>query len=145
MSRYTILIVEDEPTVLKILKTILADPRSRWLSPLSPQAPLCEVLTAASAEEGLAVAQAFPGPIHLLLADVIMAHARGPDLARQLVSERPQMRVILMSGWPAEEFEVLSLERGWRFLPKPFMPSAVIEAVASELAKFEGELGASGC
>ncbi len=67
------------------------------------------------------VATEHAGPIHLLLADVIMPQANGPELYRRLAALRGGLKVLYMSGYAADvvaRYGVLS--PGTPFLPKPF-------------------------
>jgi len=77
----------------------------------------------------------FPGEIHLLLADVIMLHVSGDELAKSLVSQQPNMKVIYMSGYaglgsPSRH----ELEPAVGFLQKPFSPDGLSDVVRKLLA-----------
>jgi FixJ family two-component response regulator len=61
-----------------------------------------------------------------LLSDVMMPGISGPDLAKKLKQQRPEMRVMLMSGYPEG---MLILNYGGHFLQKPFPPHALISKV----------------
>jgi CheY-like chemotaxis protein len=79
------------------------------------------VLEAGNGEDALRVARGYPGPIHLMVTDVVMPHLGGPQLAEQLAAERPHMKVLFVSGYA----ESTILRRGvidvrTRFLQKPF-------------------------
>jgi len=50
----------------------------------------------------------------------------GIELATQLTAERPEVKVLLMSGYPAG---MLVLNEGWHFLPKPFVSSQLLALV----------------
>ena len=102
----TILLVEDEDEVRAVLHQILVGKGYR-------------VLQAASGEEALAISRLHRGPIHLLLTDVTMPEMKGPELAARLRAERPQTRVVFMSGY---NDELLSGRRGRPALP----PEAVL-------------------
>jgi CheY-like chemotaxis protein len=82
----TVLVAEDSEPVREVTRELLA-------------ALGYSVLTASRGEEALAVARAHDGPIHLLLTDVVMPDLRGGSLAEQLVAERPEARVLYMSGY----------------------------------------------
>jgi DNA-binding response OmpR family regulator len=113
-----ILIVEDDPPIMRLVKSILAE--SHY-----------EVLCATSAEEGLRIAVERKGSIDLLLADVILPGMLGTELAAKLKKTRPAMRVILMSGKSRGSLAVL--QGGWQFLAKPFMRSELLERIRAEL------------
>ncbi len=70
-------------------------------------------------------------PIHLLLTDVIMPQMKGPELAERLLAERPQTRVLFMSGYNEEP--LLNAESGPLCLQKPFPPDTLTAAVRALL------------
>ncbi len=92
------------------------------------------VLQARSAEDGLRIGLAHPGPIHLLLTDVIMPGLSGTDLAERLGPRRPEMRVLYMSGYTdtAAGDDGL-LPGGGSFLQKPFAPDVLERKVREVL------------
>lgn len=114
----TILLVEDHLTLLELLKQILE--RAGFT-----------VLSAANAKDARALEAGYPGAIDLLLSDVRMRGMSGPDLAVALKERRPQMRVVLMSGYPGGA--LLALNYGWRYLQKPFKPSLLVHTVREVL------------
>jgi two-component system cell cycle sensor histidine kinase/response regulator CckA len=117
-SGKTILVVDDEPAVLRLVQQILLKGGHT-------------VLVASSAPEGLAIgAYQPPGSIDLLLCDVLLPGMLGPELAAQIKETRPQMRVILMSGETGK-----ALSNGWVFLGKPFLPARLLELVHAELER----------
>ena len=78
------------------------------------------VLTAASAEEALALCEHAPS-IDVLLTDVVMPGASGPELTRQLVQRRPDLKAIYMSGYTDDALVRHGiLNPGIAFLNKPF-------------------------
>jgi CheY-like chemotaxis protein len=82
----TVLLVEDDNQVRVVTRGILIKSGYR-------------VLEARNAGEALLHAEAHVGPIHLLLTDVVMPQLSGPDLARRLVTSKPAMNVLFMSGY----------------------------------------------
>jgi two-component system cell cycle sensor histidine kinase/response regulator CckA len=92
------------------------------------------VLIAAGSQEAIRIASVHPGPIHLLLADVVMPKANGRELAEKLRYLRRQTRVLYMSGYPSET--VLQhgvLRAGVDFLEKPFTLEALAKKVREAL------------
>jgi signal transduction histidine kinase/CheY-like chemotaxis protein len=85
-GRETVLVAEDSDAVREVTRELL-------------QALGYVVMTAARGEEALEAARAHPGPIDLLLADVVMPGMRGASLAEQLLATRPGVRVLFMSGY----------------------------------------------
>jgi two-component system cell cycle sensor histidine kinase/response regulator CckA len=74
------------------------------------------VLTAGDGEQALDLSREFHGTIHVLVSDMAMPKLDGISLRNQILSERPTLKVLLMSGSADQPFE------GVAFLPKPFEP-----------------------
>jgi PAS domain S-box-containing protein len=85
----TILLVEDEDEVRRVLNQILVSKGYR-------------VLQAGSGEEALVISRLHRGAIDLLLTDVTMPQMKGPELAARLLAERREARVVYMSGYNEE-------------------------------------------
>ncbi|GEM_PF-3346095 len=102
----TILVVDDEPDVLNV-----ADNALQQLG--------YTVLAAATGEEAEAIVRGYPGEIHLLLSDVILPRVSGPVLAKRLCVQRPDMKVLLMSGY-SDGYVEDGKESTTAFIPKPF-------------------------
>jgi PAS domain S-box-containing protein len=92
-----------------------------------------EVVAAGSGEE--AAARSDLGSVDLLLTDYMLPGMDGAELARLLLGRRSQLRVIVMSGYAAEEtvWERIGGEHV-RFLPKPFGMETLAREVRSALA-----------
>jgi DNA-binding NtrC family response regulator len=110
----TILVVEDHAVLLKFVKQILEDANFT-------------VIAASRAKEAIQLEAEFPGTIDLLLSDVRMRNTSGPSLAKKLKERRPQMRVMLMSGYPGGALLVLNY--GWHYIEKPFVASALVSKI----------------
>ena len=82
----TVLLVEDERSVRAVTLRIL-------------RAQGYEVLEAGDGVEALALAERHAGPIHLLVADVVMPRMGGLELAERLRALRPETRVLHVSGY----------------------------------------------
>ena len=92
------------------------------------------VLEATNTEEALAIAARHAGPIHLLVADVVMPGASGRDLARRLSESRPETRTLYMSGYTDDAIVHHGmLEPGLNFLQKPFTPAVLARKVRDVL------------
>jgi two-component system, cell cycle sensor histidine kinase and response regulator CckA len=123
MQSEVILVVDDEPFVLKIVATILAG--AGFL-----------VLSAASPSEAFAIALRHPQPIHLMLSDVVMPGLRGPDLAEAIEELHPETVCLFMAGLPdTDEVSERILERGLAFLPKPFGARTLLAKVDEVLGR----------
>lgn len=79
------------------------------------------VLTAATPEAALSLATSHPGPIDLLITDMVMPELSGPELVRRMLRRRPTLRWLLMSGHAAETLtQEGSLPDKASFIQKPF-------------------------
>jgi CheY-like chemotaxis protein len=77
-----------------------------------------KVLAAPSAEAAMLLFEAHT--VDLLLTDVVMPGASGPELARRLLERRPSLKVIYMSGYTEDAVGHDGLTRGMGFIHKPF-------------------------
>ena len=72
----------------------------------------------------------FPGRNQLLLSDIVMPGMSGPDLAQRIVAQRPDIRVLYMSGFANRlKTEHGSLSASVTILHKPFTPESLVRAV----------------
>jgi CheY-like chemotaxis protein len=116
----TVLVAEDEPAVRELAAEVLR--RSGY-----------EVLEAADGAEALAVFRSHPGPIDLVVTDVVMPGGGGRVLAGRVEAERPGVRVLYLSGY-ADDPGVRDGEAGGGpFLQKPFTPHALAAKVREVL------------
>jgi len=111
--RKTILVAEDTALVLATVRMILE--RANFT-----------VLAAANASEAMQLADCAK-TIDLLLSDVMMPDMSGPNLALKLKVLRPEMRVILMSGYDGGEMHCLT--HSWHFIQKPFVPVQLVAEI----------------
>jgi PAS domain S-box-containing protein len=122
-GRETILLVEDEPELRELTRTVLAERGYNVIEAMS-----------AEGAERLASDASGSGKIHLLLTDVIMPGVSGRELAKRVLARQPSVRVLYMSGYT---YNVIAdngtLEEGVAFLQKPFTPSALVEKVREVL------------
>ena len=106
--REIILVVEDESTLRNITRQYLTNQGYT-------------VLEASNGESALQLSATHPGPIHLLLTDVIMPGINGRELADRLSSVRPETRVLYMSGYTENAIGHNGvLDPGTNLLQKPF-------------------------
>jgi PAS domain S-box-containing protein len=118
----TILFVEDEQSVRDLVRDFLVG------------AGYC-MLEASDGSQALRVAASHPGPIHLLITDVVMPHLSGPELARKLSSERTALKVLFISGYTDDTvFRHGVLEGGVAFLQKPFNLKALAQKIREILS-----------
>jgi CheY-like chemotaxis protein len=116
---WTVLLVEDEDAVRELAREIL-------------QERGYVVLEARNGREALEVAARTPGPINLLLTDVVMPGMTGPDLARRLAIGRPGLKILYVSGHPDRGEDGEARAPGL-FLHKPFSPEALAARVREAL------------
>ncbi len=117
----TILLVEDEIAVCKIVKTGL-------------EANGYQVLQANGGQQAIQLAANFPGTIDLLLTDVVMPEMSGQKVADAIKLQRPGIRVIYMSGYANEVvFRRGVTETTDEFLQKPFTTVGLTKKVRSVL------------
>ena len=117
----TVALVEDEPALRQVIHDLLAEGGYAVIDGPSPA-------------EALEAAEAHPGPIHLLLTDVVMPGLSGPEVAARLERTRPGIRVIFMSGYAnaaADHNGQLPPNRA--FLPKPFSFESLLRKVREVL------------
>jgi len=110
----TVLLVEDHAALLKLVKQILEDADFA-------------VIPAKNAKEAVRLEAEFPGTIDLLLSDVRMRGMSGPELAELLSERRPEMRIVLMSGYPGGVS--VTQHEGWHYIQKPFAPAALVDKI----------------
>ncbi len=85
------------------------------------------------------MASAHEGRIDLLFSDVVMPGLRGPGLAAALQRSRPDMRVLLTSGYAADVVGQRTIASApGQFLAKPYTPSMLAAAVARLLEEDGG-------
>ena len=102
------------------------------------------VLEASNGEEALVVARQYPGPIDLLLSDIVMPGMNGRDLAGQLSRIRPDLKVLFMSGYTHSAIVHNGvLEEGLAFLEKPFTPEALAVKIRQVLRSLPPLMGDS--
>jgi len=109
----TILVVEDEPRLRKLLRGLLAEKGYG-------------VLEAARGDEAIRIVQAYPGNIDLVILDVVMPELSGPEVGRKIALMRPETRLLYMSGYLDEALVHHGvLSTGSAFLQKPFLPNVL--------------------
>lgn len=117
----TILLVEDEEGVRRLVREVLGRRGYRMLE-------------ARSGPQAIEIACQHPGPIHLLLTDVVMPHMSGGEVAEELRSMRPKIRVLFLSGYTDRvvvDHGVVPV--GADFLEKPFTPDVLAQKVRAVL------------
>ncbi|MBN8749647.1 MAG: response regulator, partial [Variovorax sp.] len=115
------LLVEDEAGVRALTRHILAG---------------CgyAVLEAADGEEAVRAAGRHPGPVHLLITDVVMPGVGGRVVAERVAERHPGVRVLFVSGYTDDTvIRHGILQEGVNFLQKPFTRAALAQKVREVL------------
>jgi CheY-like chemotaxis protein len=116
-----VLIVEDEPSIRTLTRTILE--RAGYI-----------VLSASTATDAEALFVQEAGGIDLLVTDIALPDGNGPALFKRLSEKRPALRVLYMSGYTDETLvDQAALERAGGFLQKPFPADALVRKVREAL------------
>ena len=105
----TILLVEDEPAIRTLAERVLRRNGYR-------------VLIGTDAPSGQRASQEHTGPIDLLVTDIRMPGMNGPELAQRVVFERPNIKVLYISGYANDAMRAQALRGRIGILQKPFSP-----------------------
>jgi len=117
----TILLVEDDEIMLSLTRQLLVE--NGYF-----------VLDAKNGETALEVLGSHPGPVHLVLTDVVMRGMSGPELVAQVLTSHPGVKIVFMSGYTGE----LIAQHGHRrndipLLEKPFSRVALLKVLDEAL------------
>jgi len=122
MIAATILVVDDNAFVLNTISTGLKHAGFH-------------VLTARSPDEALQAGARHPGPIDLILLDVILPGMDGLKLASEFTRLHPESRSLFMTGLPdTSQVAEQIVSRGLAFLAKPFLPQVLARKVREVLS-----------
>jgi PAS domain S-box-containing protein len=116
-----ILVVEDEDPVRRLVVEVL-------------ESNGYETAQAAGVRQAHDVFDGQGGDFHLVLSDVVLGDGSGLDLVTEIVSQKPEVRVLLSSGYTDEKSQWPEINRrGYNFLHKPFTVACLLQAVKSAL------------
>ena len=90
-----------------------------------------DLLCAYSAEDAIQHSHDFKGKIDLMITNIKVGEESGIKLATRLMSQRPEMKVMLLSGYG---FGTLVFDHGWHFLPRAFMSNMLTNRPSTSLA-----------
>jgi CheY-like chemotaxis protein len=123
MPLTTILVVDDEESVRLYIRRILA--AQGW-----------QIKEAGDGLDAMRKIEGMGAPLDLLLTDIRMPRMDGIELARAMIQTHPHTAVLYISGYPfdVKEEQSRNPQRICAFLPKPFTPKALVEAVKQCLA-----------
>ncbi len=112
----TVLLAEDNVTVREAARRILSE---------------CgyHILEAGNGAEALAVAHRHPSAIHLLVADLVMPGMNGRELGSLLLTERPDLRILYMSGYEPQSPATEQPDEPIVFFRKPFTGAALLDKI----------------
>ena len=117
----TVLLVEDEPAIMNMVRNLLVRQGYR-------------VLSASSPTKAIEIAGRHGETIDLLLTDMVMPEMNGRDLARNLPSLHPQLRCLFMSGHSDEMLAKQGIiDPGVQFIQKPFTMKGLLAKVAEAM------------
>ncbi len=123
----TVLLVEDEPSILRIAKKILEELGYTVMAVDSP-------------EKALRLMEGYLGTVHLLLTDMIMPEMNGRELAERVVRMQPGVRCLFMSGYTTDIIgKEDMLDEQMHFLQKPFTIAQLASAVQRAMKNNETE------
>ncbi len=113
----TVLVAEDEEIVRELVCDVLAEQGYN-------------VMCAVDGIEAMQKAKEYDGQIHLLITDVIMPHMNGQELAEQLSAERPDMKVLFVSGYSDNDIgDHGIIDQRIDLLQKPFTPQTLARKI----------------
>jgi len=119
----TVLLVEDEETILRVGRELLTSLGYR-------------VLTAPDGVRALELVAAHRGRIHLVITDIVMPKMGGFELATRLTELQPGLRVLYSSGYTESAIvDQGVLAEGINFLQKPYSPSTLARRVREALSR----------
>jgi PAS domain S-box-containing protein len=116
----TIMLAEDDGAVRRLARDVLTNQGYT-------------VLDARDGEEALQLARQYSGPIHLLIADVVMPGLSGRELSARVSVDRPDIRVLYTSGYTENLMMRAGFVEGLPLLPKPFLPADLLRRVGEIL------------
>jgi CheY-like chemotaxis protein len=120
----TVLLAEDQSTIRMVLREFL-------------ESQGYKVLEAQDGNEAREIVKNYVGPIDILVADVIMPHLRGIELAQLLIKLRPELHIVLISGYSEDALLANNLlaEGSMILLQKPFDPEDLAQKIRESLSR----------
>jgi two-component system cell cycle sensor histidine kinase/response regulator CckA len=119
-----VLVVDDEATILRSASAALAGIGLR-------------VIVAENGHAGWEAFTKFQDEICLVLADIVMPVMNGLELAERIREMRPEMKLLLMSGYSDKALEIEG-RLNFAFIRKPFLPADLIRRISGMLGRTAG-------
>jgi CheY-like chemotaxis protein len=116
VDREVVLVVDDEPTVRRFARRVLAEQGY-------------EVHEAADGAEALDMVRATFDRLDVVVSDIVMPKLNGVELLHRLAIVRPQLPVILMSGYAGPQLTERGIEAPCSILAKPFSAESLVAEV----------------
>ena len=121
MEKETILLVEDEPTLLELLKSVFEDEGYR-------------VVTAGDGEEAVEIFRKKENEVRVVLTDMGLPKLGGWEMFERIRVIDPHAKVILASGFVDAEMRSEAMRRGAKdFIQKPYIPAAILKRIRDVL------------
>lgn len=114
----TILVVDDEPVVLNLARSILTR---------------CGYTVFDYQDPKKAIDDTRDTPFDLVLTDIVMPEITGPDLVREIKAARPDVACIYMSGYDVHQIASRGVVSSCDYLRKPFTPEGLAQRVRATL------------
>src|SRR5205085_8629486 len=93
-----------------------------------------KVIEAMSQQQAISICASASPKIDLLLTDVVMPDISGPELVALVRPQRPDMKVLYMSGYPQDKFEsYVQKDEIFEFIQKPLMPEVLAAKIREVL------------
>jgi len=116
----TVLVVDDEPIVRKLMRLVLEEEGFR-------------VLTAENGQDAMNVSKSLPGEIDVLVSDVMMPGMDGPTLADEMLESDPNLSVLFVTG--SRERLPMQKQQHFPLLEKPFSPGNLVVSIRQLLGQ----------
>ena len=122
-GRETVLLVEDEPQLMRLIRMMLESLGYRVLSAVTPG-------------EAIRLSKEYADEIHLLITDLLMPEMNGRELSKQIQKRHSRIKSLFMSGYAADVINAKGfLEEGIHFLQKPYSMDDLAAKVRSVLGR----------
>jgi CheY-like chemotaxis protein len=119
-----ILVVDDEPTVRHFATRVLVEAGYHVEEAPDGAVALERVIAGGS-------------PLHAVVSDIVMPRLNGVELLRALTTTHPDLPIILMSGYGAEQLHGMGIASPCAILPKPFSAERLVKEVRRCLADID--------